>query len=368
MKEQKNRNIAALLILIVSLVMLSGCGIDNRDTVAPKTERVTLQRAYAFPLLWRTEGIPVINGPWTMQKYNHGDGPCVAYDFDMSIQTYVVTMKIKTKDNLNLPVTFEMSWQMKENSSLIAALNFLPTDRIGRVLKTNGGQVIAKRFTPGTGNNIEKIKVPVELIFERNVQDFFDEVGRDVVDVQLSKAFNRKIVARDVMIELEKRLRSVRLPEVRYEAGKGVIFPDVHYEGTELIYSGPTVCALDIIDINQIVVSFENPDFINKQIIKTNELETTVSGLRSDLMGWATKKETRLTEARHARQTALNIKAALALNPLMPQLQRYNNWKKIIAEAKEGNNTRFRFVPVDMYGRTMFDFGSGMNSDGKFQQ
>ena len=343
------------MIFVACVLMFTGCALDHRDTVPAKTERITLEREHAF--LVRSEGVPVLNGPWTMQKHNHGNGPCVAYDFDMSIQNYENTLKVKTRDNINMPVTLEVSWQMISGSTMIAALNFMPSDRIGVVTEKDGKQII-ERFTAGTGNSIQHVTVPIEIIFERNVQDFLDEVGRDVIDRQLSKGFEREVVSLDVMSELKKRLKSIRLPRVIFDPKVGVVFPDVKYEGTKLIYDGPTVCILDVIDINRIMVRQQNPDFINDEITKISELEAEVTGLRAELGQWETRKKTRLKAAEHARQTSINIGKALELNPLMPQLQRLNNWKVIIASAKADNNTKFRFVPIEMFGKTTFDLSA----------
>jgi hypothetical protein len=338
----KKRNLIKRFVLFLIACMVSaGCAIDQFETVPEKTARVLLVRPYDF---WNREAGVNIVGPLKTGKHNHGAGPCVGYDIDISIQRRKMTaMEIKVADHINLKVFPEISWRMIPSAVDLAVVHYLPSDAI--FIKKDDNPPEA--FVPSTLNQTEIVNVPIEVIFDRNVRPYAEEVIRDFIDQFPSKEIKPEAM-KMILPKLITRLQGIKIPKIKITESGEAIFPDVQVENGRMKYDGLTICILDVIDIQGVTVRYQNPDSIQNKIDEIGEWKARVIGLNAELDQWKIKKQTRIDEAMQARLAAINIKLALEANPHLRSLRRLKKFRLLAEEAEEGNNTEVWLVPTAM--------------------
>lgn len=320
------------LLSVIGVLLMSSCGMDNYDTVKGKTERVVLERPYAY---WtRNVGGEVVPRSLTMGQWNHGNGPAVAYDFDVSYRRNGMKIEIKTKDNSNLTVYLTYSWRIKPGRALDAALSFMPSDYVPELSDRNTVQVV---------------DVDENVMLIRNVLPYMDEVARDCIDEYRSIDIDRDAIGQVVLQNLIRRLQQHKIPKVVLRNGKPA-YPKITLDPKtgNPVWNGPSIDITEVLEISRISMNYTNPSVINAQIDKIAGLQSSIVSKKAELSQWKYKREQKANEARHARQVALNLKDALAKNPRMLKQQRLRNLKEIIENAKAGTNTKVILVPKQM--------------------
>lgn len=332
------------------LFFLSGCGMDNYENVPEKTERVCLGRPYA--IYNRDAGVEVSQVPLETGQRNHGNGPCAAYDFSMAIQSAPLHLEVKTADNINMPFDLDVGFRVREGKSIDLALNYMPP-----ILEKDGNLKELSRL-----NFVEIIQVPINKIFEQNIFPFADEASRDVIDSYRSKDIRIGELSQTIKIKLIERLAKHKIPKVVFKDGQ-FIYPEIKFVKGKPTWDGPSICITDCIEIVRVSIkNYKNPNFINTEINKIEAEKTEVQKLQSELKQWKTKKKIKMTEADHARKTAVNIKEMLKRYPHMMKLQKLKNLENVESNAQPGDSTEIYFVPENMMNPGMWQMMEQKNS------
>lgn len=315
-----------LVISILMIFVLIGC--DAYENVPGKTERVLAKRPYAF--FSRNSGGEVFTTPLKTGKRNHGDGPAIGYDFDLSIQNSSIRINVKTLDNINQPMTVNLSWSMIEGKTLLAALNFLPVDKL---VERDGD-----KYSGAQGDNSTKILVvPVQEIYVRYIEGIFDMVSRDIVDNYSNK---------DITIDLRDQIKAnliARLTDVKYpsfvlgENNLSVFNPD------------KLISILDVVEINGVsITDLKNPEVIDEKIQEIDSKKGELSALNDKVRQAEIERSDKIDLSRTNRAIALNIEKTLKENPNLPTFKRLTELKEIVSmekNGKESRNTKFILVP-----------------------
>jgi hypothetical protein len=180
-----------ILFCCLAAVFLSSC--DNYEIVPEKTERIAFKRPYEF--INREDGVNISERPLLPGKRNHDAGPCIAYDFDMSIHTVSYSTTVWMADNIEQPFTVTFSFAMLPGKSLDAALNFMPTDS----LKDSDGNILV----PNGSNSVQVTKVPIQVIYARNMYPLLTLAARDVIDENRSENVNIKDLSAKIVNKSE---------------------------------------------------------------------------------------------------------------------------------------------------------------------
>ena len=308
------------LIGILSLVIIiSGC-TEVFEEVGVQTARVILKRPRA--IFTRNVGGTVVAEPLTTGKRNHGNGPTMAYDFDTSVQSSKVDVEVKMADNINQPVTLNLSWKIKIETVVDLALNYMPADKLPELESSNGVQLVA---------------VPVEEIYSRNIQCYFDMAARDVIDGYKSRDVRPAELPGEIMAKLLELLKAAEHPRI-------IIGSD----GRPTLDESAMINITDVIDLQAVSIpGYKNPPALQNSINAIQNKRSELAEKKEELKQQVLQAEIKKARALMDKSISENLRDELAANPRMLVLQILEVLERV-AETKEGNNTKVMLIPESM--------------------
>lgn len=308
---------------LVFAALLTGCGFDNYETVPEKTERVLVKRPYAF--FNRTAGVEIL-GPLIPGKRNHSNGPVVAYDVDMSLQTSKHQMQVKVADNIMQPFQIGVTWQIKPGQSVPLVLNFHRPD----LYEDGDVNVELSRM-----NNVQNWNINLNLIYTINLQPFIEMAARDVIDEFTSENVEINLLAVKIKQRIEQVLINIKFPAtVLDESGQSVFDPS------------QLISILDVVDISAVtILGYQQPDLIRDQITAIEQLKNEAKKLEEQKEQKKIDKAQKIYEAQKLAEINNNTKKLLKSRPNLLPYKKYASLKEII-EKGESSGTELILLPV----------------------
>lgn len=320
-----------LIIIVLAAMSLASC--DNYEIVPEKTERIALMRPYEF--INREEGVKITETAFLPGKRNHGNGPCIAYDFDMSIQTVKYKTTVWMADNIEQPFEVTFSYAMLPGKSLDAALNFLPVDS----LKDEDGETLV----PSGSNSVQVTKVPISVIYARNMYPLLALASRDVIDQNKSESVNIVELSDKIKRRANEIMASVQYPRV-------ILGPD----GKPKYDTKQKIAITDVMQLVAVTFShYEQPEIIRNVISQIEENKNTVDELKEQKNQKNIQKQQKIYEAQKLAEITNNTKRLLAENPQFLAYKKYESLKKML-EKGNNHNTEVVFIPLKAMDRYQF--------------
>jgi hypothetical protein len=343
------------MAVAIAFTGLTGCALDNYDQVPEKTERVVLKRPHAF--FRRTVGGFVNPEPLMPGQRNHGNGPTLAYDWDMSIQQRELKLEVLMRERINQPFRLAITFQVIPGRTVDGSLNFMPPYK----LICDGGNCKYQWVEPSTFNSVQVVKVPLEYLYDNLIFPFFDMAARDVIDGHYSRSIQPGPLGEQILERTKEILSQVRQPRISLNANGVPQLPQPisDFSGGGLPYSPEdTIGILDVVDVKAVqVLDYSNPDPINDAINEIGRLKGKAAELEKKLDGMATKREIARDGAAAAKAVSDNLREQLAKNPRMFRLKMLEMFRDMQKGGEGVPNTDIIFCPKDACGNIRIEVG-----------